>query len=577
MVRLANLFELVGSVIVDTSEAEAKIDALIKKAQSLGTSLGSSVGVGGSGSGGSDGGGSTTIPVPVGKKTASGSASGSDNDTSGTPTAVGGKGSSAKDVMVGALATQAANKVLDWGKQAFKTGIDFNASTESYVAGFKTLLKTTTEDAESYVAELRQFAKDTPFAMEGVSANAQRMLSSGFKRDEVIAEMTMLGNVAKGNSENFDSLIRAYSQIKMFGKLRAQETYQLIDAGVPINDLLAEHYGVTLGDIEDMRSKNKISAEDVTAVLTKAYEGKSEVINYHGAMDAYMSTYAGQKEKLGDASQQAAGVLTRKAYGGLKDDILPWVTEFLEGIVEADKEWEKQRIEFGQWKSDKASQVALNEDNVSVAEGLAGKYAHWTDRQKALATIYASSYNSNYGVDRAKEQLALEVTDEEMQSVVADIHTLFRTYENPLELTGLMFTDDAAAELQQLVSEIPLSSTVKLIPDGSFLPDGSNNTADHPHANGLDRVPFDGYRAVLHKNEAVLTSREADMWRNGSDTANTGRLEALMQEMLNGIREMNANAMAGTNIVLDSGVLVGQLAPGIDARLGTISKRKGRS
>ena len=39
-------------------------------------------------------------------------------------------------------------------------------------------------------------------------------------------------------------------------------------------------------------------------------------------------------------------------------------------------------------------------------------------------------------------------------------------------------------------------------------PDGS-------HANGLQRVPFDGYIAELHRDEAVLTAGEAKTWRNG--------------------------------------------------------------
>ena len=33
------------------------------------------------------------------------------------------------------------------------------------------------------------------------------------------------------------------------------------------------------------------------------------------------------------------------------------------------------------------------------------------------------------------------------------------------------------------------------------------------HANGLYRVPFDGYKAELHKNESVLTASEANEWR----------------------------------------------------------------
>lgn len=35
------------------------------------------------------------------------------------------------------------------------------------------------------------------------------------------------------------------------------------------------------------------------------------------------------------------------------------------------------------------------------------------------------------------------------------------------------------------------------------------------HAGGLDYVPYNGYPAVLHRGEAVLTSREADNWRKG--------------------------------------------------------------
>lgn len=37
---------------------------------------------------------------------------------------------------------------------------------------------------------------------------------------------------------------------------------------------------------------------------------------------------------------------------------------------------------------------------------------------------------------------------------------------------------------------------------------------DGSHADGLARVPFDGYRAELHKDESVLTAKEAGEWRN---------------------------------------------------------------
>lgn len=42
------------------------------------------------------------------------------------------------------------------------------------------------------------------------------------------------------------------------------------------------------------------------------------------------------------------------------------------------------------------------------------------------------------------------------------------------------------------------------------------NDGGNGHATGLNYVPFDGYPAILHRGEAVLTAVEARAWRNGS-------------------------------------------------------------
>jgi hypothetical protein len=41
----------------------------------------------------------------------------------------------------------------------------------------------------------------------------------------------------------------------------------------------------------------------------------------------------------------------------------------------------------------------------------------------------------------------------------------------------------------------------------------ARSIVDGSHANGLDRVPFDGYIAELHQGEAVLTASEAEQYR----------------------------------------------------------------
>ena len=45
--------------------------------------------------------------------------------------------------------------------------------------------------------------------------------------------------------------------------------------------------------------------------------------------------------------------------------------------------------------------------------------------------------------------------------------------------------------------------------------------ANRRYANGLERVPYDDYHALLHKDEMVLTATEADLWR--AMTAGSGK------------------------------------------------------
>lgn len=47
----------------------------------------------------------------------------------------------------------------------------------------------------------------------------------------------------------------------------------------------------------------------------------------------------------------------------------------------------------------------------------------------------------------------------------------------------------------------------------SWLGGGKKEKADGSHYTGLSRVPFDGYKAILHRDEAVLTANEANIYR----------------------------------------------------------------
>lgn len=435
--------------------------------------------------------------------------------------------------------------------------------------------------------------------------------------------------------------IKAYGQFKGSG-LDAVESLSMMDEYLRLAADAAAYYDISLEDADTrLRSflRGNTEAGDAIGLFTSESQRDTYAIEKYGKawlelneaqrqmlmLDVTKDIYAqsgalGQASREGSAWANVMGNLSRvweeilaRLGGPIMQELLPRIEEFSQWLADNPElvdqfaesvanligtaldgikalmqafggtalEWEDQRKASEERAAAKAGQQALTAENVGTAKGLSGKYAHWTEAQKKAALQYATNYNSNYRVDWAKEQLGLVVTDEEMQSVIEDVETLFKTYQNPLEVTNLMFSDEAEAEFQEMVSEIPLTGTVRLTPQvvwsgiGNLFGFGGNT--DGSHANGLDRVPYNGYRAILHKNESVLTAREADSWRAGGGRIDTSRLEGIMQEVLAGIRDIAGNTGAGHSVVLDSGVVVGQLTPGINAQLGTIRKRRGRS
>lgn len=55
------------------------------------------------------------------------------------------------------------------------------------------------------------------------------------------------------------------------------------------------------------------------------------------------------------------------------------------------------------------------------------------------------------------------------------------------------------------------------------------------HFNGLDNVPYDGYRAVLHKGERVLTSEENKEYSSGRDNTNYDYIRNIVRSEIKGI------------------------------------------
>jgi hypothetical protein len=86
---------------------------------------------------------------------------------------------------------------------------------------------------------------------------------------------------------------------------------------------------------------------------------------------------------------------------------------------------------------------------------------------------------------------------------------------------------------------------------------GGTPAADGSHAMGLNYVPFDGYRAILHKGETVLTAAEARVWRAVSaetQTSSQDRVAGDTPATGKGDMIFNAPIIGGDVIMKDEGM-----------------------
>ena len=94
----------------------------------------------------------------------------------------------------------------------------------------------------------------------------------------------------------------------------------------------------------------------------------------------------------------------------------------------------------------------------------------------------------------------------------------------------------------------------------------------HPHADGLDFVPFDNYLARLHEGESILTAEEAKVWRDFKQGGTASR-NSIDYGALSGAIWDNAPQMGGGNVYLD-GQTVGRV---ISAAQGNAYRQLERS
>lgn len=125
---------------------------------------------------------------------------------------------------------------------------------------------------------------------------------------------------------------------------------------------------------------------------------------------------------------------------------------------------------------------------------------------------------------RLANEAAQQFYSEEMEELAMNAVEQAKSYADDFNDVGKALTDGVAEGIKDGKSSIvnaiikAIRDAIKAAKDEAGMGGGGS---DGSHRTGLREVPFDGYRAILHKGERVLTQPEADRYRRGETVTKT--------------------------------------------------------
>lgn len=372
---------------------------------------------------------------------------------------------------------------------------------------------------DQYLTGLREFASSTPMEYSDLTAMS-RALAPGFAdgTEESLQRMMDLmegiGNAGSAlgvDASGMTVMAQALSRMESSGKANLEYLNMFQDRGVDVIGMLGQHYGVDQGEIYDMISKGSISGQDAVAIIQQGME------RYSGAMDTMSQTFSGLQSTLADA-QTAMDAAYGEGYNetrkqGLEDEI-----SFLSG--ESGAMMEEANRALGAWQAElenskeqfirDAITEAMNsqEYQTAAAEDDAAEMGRIIMQAKIDGM---NAYNASEG---AQEALQMEL---DLAEAVRDDTATDQAFWDAGYRKGEQFsTGLAAAIAANKVRDIVANGIAEMYAASSPYLSGAPSAigaspygAVRSHAYGLNRVPYNGYRAILHEGERVLTAGEA--------------------------------------------------------------------
>lgn len=235
------------------------------------------------------------------------------------------KSTSKWTVAAGQMIADFAKKAASELSNVVKSGLDYNASMQSYLANFKVMLGSE-EQAAAKLAEIRKMAASTPFSLDDLTSGTQTLLQFGIAVDDTTGVLQQLGDISLGNADKLQTLVRAYGKMSSAQKVTLENVNMMIDAGFnPLNQICTAT-GESMADLYKRISDGKVSFAELESAVASATSQGGQF--YNGMLEA-SQTFSGRMSTLKDNVSALTGELT----GGLFEALGELVVKVNEAAV----------------------------------------------------------------------------------------------------------------------------------------------------------------------------------------------------------------------------------------------------
>ena len=240
--------------------------------------------------------------------------------------------------MIADFAKQASSKLAE----VVKSGVDYNATMESYLTNFKVMLGNE-EAAATKLSEIRKMAAATPFSLSDLTEGTQTLLQFGIAADDTTGVLQRLGDISLGNAEKLQTLTRAYGKMSSAQKVTLENVDMMIDAGFnPLNQI-CDATGESMSDLYKRISDGKVSFSELEAAVEAATSQGGQF--YNGMLEA-SQTFSGRMSTLKDNVSALTGELTSGLFAALGDLVVK-LNEVVVSFLDSDEKMAQLKETIG--------------------------------------------------------------------------------------------------------------------------------------------------------------------------------------------------------------------------------------